>query len=546
MCPTGWSCADIGNPNPTGDQTLSNDLWTIDASGADITTTADQFRYVWQTQANDGSLSARVVSQSNTDQWAKAGVMLRADTSQGSPYYAALLTPGNGIAIQYRSVVGGGTVALSLPTPTRPIYLKVARDNANFTAYSSTDGITWQVVPGSTTKLTNLSGSLLSGLAVTSHNPGTLSQVTFDQVIQGAVPPPWTDSDIGSPALAGQAVFSGGVATVSGSGWDIWNTTDQFNYVSQPLSGDGAVTARIMSQTNTDQWAKAGVMIKEATAAGSKYTLLGTTPGNGLHFQTNFTGDIAAGAANFPVWVRLTRTGNTFTAARSADGANWIDVGSTSLPMNVAVTAGLFVTAHNGNALSTATFDNISVSATPTATLPAGWLNTDIGGPSLMGSSDNTGGIFNIRGAGYDVWGTADQFQYAYQTRASDSTISARILSQTNTDPWAKAGIMIRDTASPNQPYAFLAVTPSNGAHLQSNFNADIPAGPYTFPVWLRLVRSASTITAFSSSDGINWVQAGKVVLALGASATYGLAVTSHNGNQLGAATFDNVTVTSP
>ena len=53
------------------------------------------------------------------------------------------------------------------------------------------------------------------------------------------LPSPWTDSDVGSPALAGSAGYSGGVFTVNGAGADIWGTSDQFNYVSQPLSGNG-------------------------------------------------------------------------------------------------------------------------------------------------------------------------------------------------------------------------------------------------------------------------------------------------------------------
>ena len=46
--------------------------------------------------------------------------------------------------------------------------------------------------------------------------------------------------------------------------------------------------ARVTSQSDTDPWAKAGVMIKQSTASGSPYALLGVTPGNGIAFQYGF------------------------------------------------------------------------------------------------------------------------------------------------------------------------------------------------------------------------------------------------------------------
>ena len=96
------------------------------------------------------------------------------------------------------------------------------------------------------------------------------------------VPSPWADADVGSPALAGSASYADGVFTVNGGGADIWGTSDQFNYVSQSLTGNGSIVARVTSQSDTDPWAKAGVMIKQSTTSGSPYALLGVTPGNGV------------------------------------------------------------------------------------------------------------------------------------------------------------------------------------------------------------------------------------------------------------------------
>ncbi|PYV36665.1 MAG: hypothetical protein DMG06_30250, partial [Acidobacteria bacterium] len=60
---------------------------------------------------------------------------------------------------------------------------------------------------------------------------------------------------------------------------------DEFQYVYQPLSGDGQIVARVATQQNTDAWAKAGVMIRETLGAGSAHSLMVITPGNGSAFQ---------------------------------------------------------------------------------------------------------------------------------------------------------------------------------------------------------------------------------------------------------------------
>ena len=182
-CPLPWSCADIGNPTPAGSQSYdpNTGTWTLIAGGADITGPSDQFHFVWQTLPGDGSTSARVVSQTNTSSNAKAGVMLRASSDPGAPNYAVLVSPGAGIKVQVRRTQGGTTTKLANPTGTTPAYLKVTRSGNTFTAYTSADGATWNLITGSTTTMA-LGTSLLEGLAATSHNSGALSTVTTNHV----------------------------------------------------------------------------------------------------------------------------------------------------------------------------------------------------------------------------------------------------------------------------------------------------------------------------------------------------------------------------
>jgi len=185
-CPTPWTCADIGGPIPPGSQSYNSKTgkWTINAGGADITGTADEFHFVSQTLPGNGSVIAHVLTQTNTSPGAKAGVMLRATTATGSPNYALLVSPGQGIKAQVRKTLNGDTQKLANPTGTVPAWLKITRTADTYTAYTSTNGTTWTLIPGSTITI-NLGTSMLAGLAVTSHNSGTLGTVTMKNVKVG-------------------------------------------------------------------------------------------------------------------------------------------------------------------------------------------------------------------------------------------------------------------------------------------------------------------------------------------------------------------------
>ena len=179
------------------------------------------------------------------------------------------------------------------------------------------------------------------------------------------VPAPWQSSDLGNVAIAGSASASGGTFTLSGSGADIWNQADAFQYVYQTLSGDGEIIARVTDITNTDAWAKAGLMFRETLAANARHASVFVTPEQGTAFQrrttTGGSSQHTGSLGSAPVWLRLVRTGDTFTGFRSANGSDWVEIGTTTINMGTDVYVGLAVTAHNNSALSTATMDNVTV-----------------------------------------------------------------------------------------------------------------------------------------------------------------------------------------
>jgi regulation of enolase protein 1 (concanavalin A-like superfamily) len=181
------------------------------------------------------------------------------------------------------------------------------------------------------------------------------------------IPTPWVQADVGTVGKAGSATYASPTFTILGAGGDIWDKQDAFHYVYQPLTGDGTIIARVATEQNTNAFAKAGVMIRETLAVGSRSVTVDLTPGKLVEFlrratagstTTGTSNDVAAGA----VWVKLARVGNVFTASRSTNGTTWTTVGSQTITMASSVFIGLIVCSHTTTALNTSTFDNVSVS----------------------------------------------------------------------------------------------------------------------------------------------------------------------------------------
>ncbi len=363
-----WTGQDIGGPALAGSQALSNGVWTVAGSGSDIGGTADQFHFVSQSLVSDGTTTAQVLSQTNTNSRAQAGVMLRLTTNAGSPFYAAVVTPSSGIFILDRTTQGANVSTLATIAGTVPVYLRVERSGITYTAYTSANGSSWTAVAGSTVTLTALSGTLMAGMAVSSHTLTSpkLSTATFNTV---SVQLTWAGQDIGAPTLAGSDSMNSGVWTIAGAGSDIGGVADQFHFVSQALPGDGGVRARVLSQSNTNSRAKVGVMVRLSTSSAAPFYAVVVTPQRGIMVldrttqgaNVNTLATIATGIV--PVYLQVMRTGTTYVAYTSSDGVTWTAVSgsSVSIPaLTGSLLAGLVVTSHNTTALDTAVFDNVS------------------------------------------------------------------------------------------------------------------------------------------------------------------------------------------
>ncbi|MEV4840431.1 hypothetical protein AB0K05_38410 [Nonomuraea sp. NPDC049486] len=94
--------------------------------------------------------------------------------------------------------------------------------------------------------------------------------------------------------------------------------------------------------------------------------------------------------------------------------------------------------------------------------------------------------------------------------------------------PWAKAGLLVRQSLQRGTPYAAVMLTGDHGVRMQYNYLHDMPGGPHNGPRWLRLTRSGDTISGYESDDGRTWTEVGTVKLTgLPETVEIGLFVTS-------------------
>ena len=204
------------------------------------------------------------------------------------------------------------------------------------------------------------------GLAVTSKSNTSLNTSTFDHVAVGGI---WLSQDIGSVGVAGgsQINYSNGAVTLQGSGADIWGNADSFRFLYQTCRGDGAIIARVTGVQGTSPWAKAAVMIRESLSANSRNTTLFLSPSNGVSLQgrtaTAGLSVTVGGISNLvaPQWIELVRSGSNMNAYESADGINWVWVGTQTNRMASSYYIGLAVSSKNNSVLNTSTFDNVSI-----------------------------------------------------------------------------------------------------------------------------------------------------------------------------------------
>jgi hypothetical protein len=181
--------------------------------------------------------------------------------------------------------------------------------------------------------------------------------------------------------------------------------------------------------------------------------------------------------------------------------------------------------------------------------LPADWLTMDIGAVSAAGSASFADGKFMVTGSGADIWGNKDEFRFVFQTYKGDIEITANLEALTQSDPWTKGALMIRDALNDSSAHAIIAIASANGEAFQWRPVAGEisihTAGVTTVvpPKWIKLVRLGNVFSGYTSTDGEGWDFIGRATITMTDQIYVGMAVTSHLDGSLSTATYSGVEI---
>jgi alpha-galactosidase len=195
---------------------------------------------------------------------------------------------------------------------------------------------------------------------------GSLTAVCKVNIANSNIPLPWKRDNILDNKAS--VTYVDGVFAIEGGGADIWGTDDNFVFVNMEASQDQSVSAKIISQTNPDPWAKSGLMFRESNASNSAFIMLCTTPGNGISLQWRDTTGTACssklfGESKLPVYLKLIKEGSKFTAYKSVDGKVWETLGDHSLsnPFKGRFLTGMGVSPHSSHGLNSTKFEDVKI-----------------------------------------------------------------------------------------------------------------------------------------------------------------------------------------
>ncbi len=172
--------------------------------------------------------------------------------------------------------------------------------------------------------------------------------------------------DIGERSAPGSSRFDPLTAqfTLSASGGDIRGRRDGFHFLHLPMEGDGHVVALLRGIDSDDEFAKAGIMIRESLDPDARYAMIAGTPGHSASLLRRtetggFSYDTTDWGAPHPLWVALQRSGDEIRTYYSRNGTSWRQFDTLHLDLAESTYIGLAVSSSGNAGTATATFESV-------------------------------------------------------------------------------------------------------------------------------------------------------------------------------------------
>jgi PA14 domain len=589
-----WSQQDIGPTGLNGSADQTSMGWQVKGAGADIWGGADAFQFVSLPWDGDVQVVARVLSVEKTDPWAKAGVMIRENLTATSPHAFIAWTPEQGAAFIRRVATAGrskddahqamrilknnldptfqqrGSAGVdmgidAITSVPSPRWIKLVRQGHIFQAFDSADGVDWEWLG---TERISMASRVYVGLAVTSHNPARLCAAAFERV-SVAVPPasaPSTPKIGTGDGLLG-LYFEDAAPTEPvlrrvdpnvNFDWGYGPPAENIGKNHFRVRWEGELQAQftepyalhVVSDDRARLWINGELIIDEWSEHGEQMStaVINLEAGNRYLVRLDYFENRGRALVRL-LWSSPSTPQQVIPQTQLY--SHITDQDNDGLP-------DLWELAHGLNpadstdptgAISTARQQyeaGFEPQATPDSLGP--WLSQDIGRVGQEGCAESRDGTLVVKGSGADIYANADGFHFLYQPWRGDGQIVTRVVAHENTDPWAKAGVMVRSDLGADASHLMLALTPEHGVAFLKRESKGLPT---TQPLlnaspaqpWLKLVRQKSIFCAFISTNGLSWDWLGSESISAGAEMFWGLAVSSHDNSRLATVAFDGAAI---
>lgn len=373
----------------------------------------------------------------------------------------------------------------------------------------------------------------------------------------------------------GQALEAAdGTIYLTGRGRDIWDRTDDFNFYSNPLTGDHTITVKISSfrSASRDQWMKAGIMMRTSLDPKSPHVAILLSGNNRVHayVRTQYDGPttLPGGFGAYfhssgpPVYLRLEKRATTYNFKASFTGDDWVQFTTVDVPQDVigdSYFGGLAACSKRTKLNVEAVFEDLDIdlftfpSAAPTISMaPTSWVQSrDIGAVGRAGSAiQRADGSFTITASGSDIWQRRDEFHYVYFQKSGDVTVTMKVSSLDYNNNWAKAGIMVRDNFDDNAAFFSIYTAGYQGIANQWRMTKGNTCGNSntgskgTHNVELKITKVGRNLTSYYRVRGEGaWIRQGTTRapnFSDDGSFYVGIALTSHNNWYLATLEVEN------
>jgi regulation of enolase protein 1 (concanavalin A-like superfamily) len=367
-----FTVSDIGveGSGSSANYDSEKDMFQISTAGGQIWGTKDDFNYVYREIAGDVEATVKISSVIASDKSGQAGIMFRETEDEGSRHAFLTVSAFKGVAFERRTQPDSGTVRSGKGNVSAPIWLRLIKEGTYLSAYYSEDGDNWSFL---SEDIIDFPDTIFIGLAVAANGADETVEADFEEfniveLNSQAATETFISADIGKVGINGDALYdpTSDSFLIEASGGDIGHVRDAFHYVYREVSGDFESIAKIESLVAEEDWAKAGLMVRESLLPNSPYFAIFMAQNVGIVHQNRntYSGNTdwsKVDNVNTPFWVKISRSGNMYRDFYSLDGVSWTLMNETILELSDPLYVGIALTSHKEGSLAYAEFTNVSV-----------------------------------------------------------------------------------------------------------------------------------------------------------------------------------------